>query len=56
MGSLQQQSLLKGKNIGRREANDLVHQIFMNIQTNYSNEIAIIYDGKSQSYCLIFST
>lgn len=44
MGSLQQQSLLKGKNIDRREANALVHQIFMNIQANYSNEIAIIYD------------
>lgn len=45
MGSLQQQSLLKGTSISKKAATTLVHQMFRTVQKKHSNEIAIFYDG-----------
>lgn len=47
MGSLQQPSVLKGKKV-ITENDAIVPKIFQNIQAQFSQQIAIIYEGKNE--------
>ncbi|XP_012260082.2 mycosubtilin synthase subunit C [Athalia rosae] len=52
MGSLKQQSFLKGQNIGRRNEEVFIHKIFSDVAANNPNHIAITYEdefGKDRS-------
>lgn len=46
MGTIQQQSVLKGRlinNAGKEK--DLLHKLFSQAAANYSNQLAIRYEG-----------
>lgn len=45
MGSIQQQSILKGKSVDRDGKTALVHKIFQNAQVNFLHQTAILYEG-----------
>lgn len=46
MGSLQQQSVLKGNNTTFSDKKQLIHNILTEIATKYPNRTAILYEGK----------
>ncbi|KAK0091639.1 hypothetical protein PV326_002925 [Microctonus aethiopoides] len=54
MGSIQQQSILKGKSVDRDMKTALVHKIFQNAQVNFPHQTAIFYEddnGEEYSVC-----
>jgi len=46
MGTLQQQSILKGQQLGKNKEEDLVHELFSYTAMTHKNQIAIYYEGK----------
>lgn len=48
MGSLQQQSVLKGSNSPLNGRKQLIHNIFTETATKYPNRTAIMYEGKKK--------
>lgn len=46
MGTLQQQSILKGLQIERDKEKDLIHELFSRAATAHPNQTAIYYEGK----------
>lgn len=55
MGTLQQQSILKGQQIGKNKEKDLVHELFSCAATAHKNQIAIYYeDNVNQEHVLSF--
>lgn len=46
MGSLQQQSVLKGKKIGNNNNTALVHKLFRDVTTSHPEKTAIIYEDE----------
>ncbi|XP_057319539.1 beta-alanyl-bioamine nonribosomal peptide synthetase ebony [Microplitis mediator] len=53
MGSLQQQSTLKGKKVNS-ENEAIIPKIFQNIQAQFSKQIAIIYEDKSEEFKITY--
>ncbi|XP_012526136.1 tyrocidine synthase 1 [Monomorium pharaonis] len=55
MGTLQQQSILKGQQIGRNQEKGLVHELFSRAAKIYPNQTALYYkDDAGQEYVLSF--
>lgn len=46
MGTLQQQSILKGQQIESNREKDLVHELFSRVTKAYPSQTAIHYEGK----------
>lgn len=46
MGTLQQQSILKGQQIERNQEKDLIHELFSCVAKVYPSQTAIYYEGK----------
>lgn len=46
MGTLQQQSILKGQQIGKNKEKDLVHELFSFAAKIHESQTAIYYEGK----------
>lgn len=46
MGTLQQQSILKGQHTGKKWEKDLVHELFSRAAKAHPSETAIYYEGK----------
>lgn len=53
MGSLQQQSVLKGKNVNN-DSEAIIHKIFQSVQAECSKQLAILYEGKLQQNVIFF--
>ncbi|XP_029169302.1 uncharacterized protein LOC114939219 [Nylanderia fulva] len=55
MGTLQQQSILKGQQIGKHKEKDLVHELFSRAATTHPSQTALYYeDDANQEYVLSF--
>lgn len=50
MGTLQQQSILKGKQTEKNKEKDLVHELFSRAAAAHPNQTAILYEGKSSAF------
>jgi len=46
MGTLQQQSILKGQQTGKNREKDLVHELFSHAAKAHPSQTAIYYEGK----------
>lgn len=46
MGTLQQQSILKGQQTEKNKEKDLVHELFSRTAEAHPNQTAIFYEGK----------
>jgi len=46
MGTLQQQSILKGQQTGRNREKDLVHELFSRAAKAHPSQTAIYYESK----------
>lgn len=54
MGTLQQQSILRGQHIEKNKEEDLVHELFSYTAMTYKNQTAIYYEGKIFCFSILF--